>query len=174
MGYAVRSRADFVASYILGQEIAAGSDGTIYRVVPKTNVDRKPLALKVGRRVIQPSAVRELSMLEKARGHPHVVQLLGSFLWSDGREAKLFEEADRDLSSFLRMHGAAEVVAMDVAVQLGLGLDHLHMLKIIHRDLKPANVLVYLERTESLVTAQGYQGNSFFKAVFRIYDFSRR
>ncbi|MGH7136132.1 MAG: protein kinase domain-containing protein, partial [Pirellulales bacterium] len=49
----------------------------------------------------------------------------------------------RDLSSIVHKHGPlTPVQALELALQIGKGLEHAHQQGIVHRDIKPANVLL--------------------------------
>ncbi|KAJ9471001.1 Cyclin-dependent kinase 1 [Diplonema papillatum] len=93
---------------------------------------------------VEPSSLREVSLLRLLRGHDHVVashevhhHMHGVYL--------IIERGEQDLTALL--HAAQGPLPLSLqksyARQLLAGLHHCHARMVAHRDLKPANLLLF-------------------------------
>lgn len=86
---------------------------------------------------------------EKASEHENVVKLYGRkvFCGHDAFDALLVcERMQGDLRQLIETEALGEEFlqeeALDISIQIGKGLKHVHECGLIHMDLKPANVLI--------------------------------
>ena len=108
-------------------------------------------AVKVFKSGLEELALKEVKILAKLH-HPHVVQLLGVSVDSDGTFSMVMEFKSKNLRELIesRMQNLNICVdvgpfylseAMDVMVKIALAVAYMHSRGIVHRDLKPFNVL---------------------------------
>ena len=104
----------------------------------------------------------EVAALQKAKGHPNVLQLLHHAI-IDGEFWIITEYCDgSDLSNFAeRIHPGLDQ-KLDIMAQLALALSHMNNLKpeaIIHRDVKPGNILVKAEGEKHVIKLADFGAN---------------
>jgi len=143
--------------YQLEELLAEGGMGRVYRAtLSGAEGFRKAVAVKVikpldkgGREQAEAAFVRE-ARLCGLLAHPNVVDVY-DFGVHEGHPFLAMELIQGwPLDEFLQLHGPPPATAaLDLAIQVGEGLQHAHELKIdgehvalVHRDLKPGNVLV--------------------------------
>lgn len=136
---------------LLGDPIGSGGFADVYRAVDHLEASRSDeravVAIKVLRAVDDEEGrarfTRELRLLEDF-DHPHVVSIIDSGTDHEGRPWYAMPLAIGSLTDELPTIGGADdhlQRVVDVAVQVGVGLAHLHDRGIWHRDLTPGNVL---------------------------------
>jgi serine/threonine-protein kinase len=131
--------------YRIERQLGSGGMSVVYLAEDLRH--GRPVALKVLRPEIAAALGRERFLQEirlTARlDHPHILPMLDSgedsgVLWYTMPYVK--GETLRDL---LRREAQLPLdVALDVAHQIALALDHAHRDGVIHRDLKPENILI--------------------------------
>jgi serine/threonine protein kinase len=90
--------------------------------------------------------LREVSVLATLN-HPHIVKLLCTSD-DDSEVSFVMELMPMSLSAFIEERwkaspgGMAPAAAVDIMLQMALGMEYLHGQDIVHRDLKSSNVLV--------------------------------
>ncbi|HEX4521495.1 MAG TPA: serine/threonine-protein kinase [Gaiellaceae bacterium] len=133
-----------VGSYELVELIGEGATGAVHRAL---GADGTEVAVKLLRAEYANEAVVRARFLREARitgeiGSLHVVQVFEA--GDDGETAYLVMPLYRGGSLAGRLEaGPVELCeALDLAAQLGKGLDVLHDRAILHRDVKPSNVLL--------------------------------
>ena len=136
---------DEIGRYRLGEALGEGATGVVYRA---TADDGREVALKLLRPEHAQEGVARRRFLREARiaaeiDSPHVAPVLEA--GETGETVFLVLPLYRDGSLAARLRerrrlGVDETV--DLAAQLGRGLDALHARGILHRDVKPSNVLL--------------------------------
>jgi serine/threonine-protein kinase len=135
-----------VHGYRIGEAIASGGFGTVYRAV---GPDGRPVALKVlhaelaSHRSLLRRFALEARTLELIR-HPNVVHVEELGHLEDGRPYFVMELLEgADLATHLRARGRLPVAeAMAILRPLCDALDAAHDLGIVHRDVKASNVFL--------------------------------
>eukprot|EP01059_Diplonema_ambulator_P007315 TRINITY_DN16790_c0_g2_i1.p1 TRINITY_DN16790_c0_g2~~TRINITY_DN16790_c0_g2_i1.p1 ORF type:complete len:587 (+),score=189.35 TRINITY_DN16790_c0_g2_i1:40-1761(+) len=135
-----------MATWEWGRFLGRGSYGSVYLAFEKGK--DKPMAVKVfdltGEMGQCQSLLREVKVMKKASGHPHVVHCHASMFDSRGKLCIVMEfMAGGNLSSLLKARNTlSESTAAICVRQVIEGVAHLHSLAIYHRDLKGENILV--------------------------------
>ena len=95
------------------------------------------------RTLTAPVGIEEVYVLDRCRGHPHLVQLLDVFEDSQGRTNLVCAHGGKDLAAIVKDAGRGlEPLAVRQVVGGTLqALRHLHSIGVIHADVKPANIL---------------------------------
>jgi len=133
--------------YQIDALVAAGGMGFVYRATDQR--DRRPVAVKVMRTLLQrdPVAVHRFKREVRAAQHlihPNTVSVFDYGLTQDGFLFLVMEWLrGRDLRRLLRTHGCMDPVsAAQIAVQVAWSLNEAHNRGIVHRDLKPENIFI--------------------------------
>lgn len=140
------------------KKIGIKGDGSYSRVY---SAKSKEDLFAIKRNIIDSEAdffgsVRELDILARLNGHPHIVGIeaisignpftetfspVSCFTYKDDRVHFIFEEAQYDGVIFFQQATWEE--KKKCMVHLLLGIEYCHAKNIIHRDLKPANLLIF-------------------------------
>ncbi len=108
---------------------------------------REPLALKVlsSKYVSHPEMIehfmREAEIIE-ITNHPNIVKLYGHGKWAGGVYIAMEFIQGISLRQMILQEAMSLKRSLEVVVQIGHALTHLHAHGIIHRDLKPENILL--------------------------------
>jgi len=148
---------------IRGSKLGEGTFGIVYEATSPNSKTKYAVKRNLMEGPISFIGVaREVDVLNKLRGHPHIVHLekvamgqpfvdrpmspLSGKERTSQRDDKLhfvFRAASYELHKFI--YGATSVdfsLIKRYMVHMLLGLEYMHHKKIIHRDLKPSNVLI--------------------------------
>ncbi len=134
-----------IGGYRLGAEIGEGATGFVYRA---TDDDGREVALKLLRPEHAQEGVARSRFLREARiaaeiDSPHVAPVLDAGETGGTVFLVLPLYRDGSLATRLRERGSLDLdETVDLAAQLGRGLDALHARDVLHRDVKPSNVLL--------------------------------
>lgn len=138
----IKAKTDQQGRFILGQ----GGFGAVYLVeYNKTLAAMKQIIPHMAndKQVLQ-DFQKECELLRAIR-HPNVLFFLGACLKQDNMFFLTEYMEHGDLFSLIANkddNAAWEKCGRDIALQIALGLNHLHSNKIIHRDMKSLNVLI--------------------------------
>jgi eukaryotic-like serine/threonine-protein kinase len=144
---------EVVGGYRLEEPLGEGAVGIVFAA---RDADGRRVALKLLRSELAEDRVVVARFEREARlahdlGTPHVVPIL-ELGRSEGIEFLAMPYyAGGSLALRLRLLGPLAVnETVDLAAQLGRGLDALHARGVLHRDVKPSNVLLDGEGTAAL------------------------
>jgi serine/threonine-protein kinase len=138
-----------IGAYRLLEEIGAGGMSTIYRG-EQAALDR-PVAIKELRAPL--AADEEMAQrfereakASAALSHQNIVQIF-DFIRKGGNAYIVMEYVDGvDLARVLRETGRLPLhLALPIAHQVCLALEHAHRRGLVHRDVKPSNVMISTE-----------------------------
>ena len=134
-----------VGSYRLEEILGEGSAGIVYRAVAPDGerVAVKLLRPELAENVVASTRFRREARLAGELATRHLVPILELGESDDITYLVLPFYSGGSLASRLRVLGPLGVEeTVDLAAQLGRGLDALHERGVLHRDVKPSNVLL--------------------------------
>ena len=135
------ARRESAKLYSLGVALGNGSFGEVFAGTRKA--DNRAVAIKRLRKMANNGfneILAEAVILDRIRGHPHVVQLLDVFELGTQMHF-VFEDGGHSLSEMLRSRPSLAQIRT-VAVHIQDALAFVHSIGLLHADLKPANVVV--------------------------------
>ncbi len=136
-----------IGPYLLVRFLGRGAFGEVWLAERDSAIAKSLLAVKLPlHAAVDLNAVRkEAEVWVRAGNHPNVLPLFEANIY-DGQVVIVSEYApDGCLKQWLGKYGGKAPsfdVAVDMAMAVLAGLEHLHVRGIVHRDLKPANVLM--------------------------------
>jgi serine/threonine protein kinase len=133
--------------YRLGERLAVGGMGEVYRAVNET-VSR-PVAIKLLKRELadRPEAVRRFLREGRATNrvdHPNIVKVVD--VDQDGDQLFIVQDLleGEDLAKLLKRSGRRLAVGevLDIIIPIADALGEAHAMGLVHRDLKPGNIFL--------------------------------
>ncbi len=134
-----------IGGYKIEKIHRVGGMGIIYLAIhPKTSE-------QVIVKVLLPKYLKDREMLSRlvrearvmgVSNHPNIVKLFDLGQWEEGIFVAMEYVEGVSLRQFTRERALTPQKALEIILQIGYGLSHLHAHGIIHRDLKPENVLI--------------------------------
>jgi hypothetical protein len=131
--------------YTFGEKLGEGVYGEVYEGFRSGRL----LAVKFIKAcdTARTDAAAEAYVLDRCRGHPHIVQLVDVFrgIRPNGMSpeyALVFQHAGVALTSLIRRKTLSSQAARSAMAAIVAGVGHLHGLGLVHGDVKPCNVLV--------------------------------
>ncbi|MCH9704416.1 MAG: serine/threonine protein kinase, partial [Chlamydiae bacterium] len=108
---------------------------------------REPLAIKTlsSRFVSHPEMVERFlheAQIIEITNHPNIVRLLGHGQWEEGVYIATEFIQGISLRQMILQQAMSLKRALEIVIQIGHAITHLHVHGIIHRDLKPENILL--------------------------------
>jgi Protein kinase domain len=138
---------DRIGPYQLINKLGAGGFGEVWLAQDFSGSSPREVAVKtpLDAEIDLDALLQEATLWARATGHLNVLEFLAARVF-DGQVVLVSEYApDGSLKDWLRRNGGrAPSVGAAVEMALGIlaGLEHLHARSIIHRDIKPENVLL--------------------------------
>jgi serine/threonine protein kinase len=136
-----------IGPYCLKEVLGRGAFGEVWLAEKDSALAKMRLALKlpIGVTVDIDEVRKEAELWMRAASHPNVLPIFEADIY-DGQVAIASEYAqDGSLENWLNKHGGKApsiAAALEMAMGVLSGLEHLHVRGIVHRDLKPANILM--------------------------------
>jgi serine/threonine protein kinase len=135
--------------YEICKTLATGGTAVLYKAI-QTSLDRPVVIKKLHSHLISdPNFTRRFQLEAKSAAsldHENIVRII-DFGCSEGNYYIVMEYIDgpslKDVLSSRRILG--EELALLIAREICMGLDHAHQHGIIHRDIKPANIMITSE-----------------------------
>jgi len=146
-----------------GDKLGEGTFGIVYSTASEETGEQRALKrLLAEDKTSFISAVRELDILNKLRGHPYIVQLT-AVIFGESDVASCFsplqghdranqrddaihfefEFAKSDLHNYIYAEQPDYALIKQYMVDILLGMEYMHGHGILHRDLKPSNILLF-------------------------------
>ncbi|MBD0370391.1 MAG: protein kinase [Pyrinomonadaceae bacterium] len=141
---------DKIGPYTLISKLGRGAFGVVWLAEKRTAITTTKVAIKIPNdEDIDLEAIRqEASLWVHASGHPNVLPIIDADIYDEQIVIVSEYAPDGSLSKWLEKHGGkapTTEAAVEMALGILSGLDHLHKRNIIHRDLKPDNILLQNE-----------------------------
>ncbi|CAN8277917.1 unnamed protein product [Cochlearia groenlandica] len=141
--------------WVVTSFLGKGSYGSVYLAKTTTLGQEQSLPREIAIKTVELSRASRLKnearFLERLEGSPHIVSYYGHVFTDDKKDSdktlynSVLEYCEaRCLEKQIKAHkgiGLGERVARKVAVNVLLGLKHIHGKNIIHGDIKPKNIL---------------------------------
>ncbi|MES2345622.1 MAG: protein kinase [Chlamydiota bacterium] len=134
-----------IGPYKIESLLAKGGMSLLYLGLhPKS---KQPIVVKV----LSPEYVTEAQAIEHflkeahiitLTDHPNIVKLYGEGKWEQGLYIAMEMIHGITLRQFIAQQSLSLKRTLDIILQVGYALIHLHSYGIIHRDLKPENILI--------------------------------
>lgn len=121
-------------------EIGRGSFGNVYKVLSRD--DHNQYAVKVTNDKRSVVHRGEASRMLKFPPHQHCIQLVNA--WEEDFRIHIQMELCKiSLETYLNVHHSVpERTALEIFLDIALGLQHLHFYGLIHLDIKPSNIMI--------------------------------
>lgn len=135
----------FIGPYKIEALLDTGHISQLYLALdPKTHT---PVVVKVLADTLRKNAVMLERFFKEAKiitmtNHPNVVKLIDQGSWEGGIYIAMEFIHGISLKKPILQNTFSEKKALQIALQVGYALCHLHAHGIIHRDLKPENILI--------------------------------
>jgi len=166
------TKKDFIAKYVIGDQIGKGGFGEVYNGV------RKKDGLKVAiKKVYKDTRVKEdknknipleVALMEQVSDVPGVIKFLDYFDMSDCFYIVMERFNSMDLFDFITDHGPLpENIARDMFKQLVDTVMDCHKKGMIHRDIKDENILVNLNTHK--IKLIDFGSGTFYESSDKIY-----
>jgi len=145
-----------IGSYQLGEMLASGGMGTVYKAFRADNQFEKQVAIKLIRKEIatdqmQHQFLRERQMLAHLE-HPHIARLYDGGVTEEGLPYLVMEYIDgQPITEYCDEHRLTVEQRLQLFLQVCSAVQYAHQNLIIHGDLKPGNILATSEGTPKLV-----------------------
>ncbi|GEM_PF-2017724 len=148
-------KGDKIGPYTLFEKLGRGGFGVVWLAEKHSALAVTKVALKLPNDDdIDLSAIqREAALWVQASGHPNVLPIIDADIYDEQVVIVSEYAPDGSLAVWLKRNGGKAATtndAVEMAIGILSGLEHLHSKRIIHRDLKPANILLQ-GRTPRLV-----------------------
>jgi serine/threonine protein kinase len=136
-----------IGPYLLLKFLGRGAFGEVWLAERESAIAKNRLAVKLPlQAVLDLSAIRkEAEAWIRAGNHPNILPMFEANVFENQVVVVSEYAADGSLREWLDRHGGhapSVEVAVEMAMAILSGLEHLHVRGIVHRDLKPANVLM--------------------------------
>eukprot|EP00928_Gymnodinium_smaydae_P079629 TRINITY_DN63507_c0_g1_i1.p1 TRINITY_DN63507_c0_g1~~TRINITY_DN63507_c0_g1_i1.p1 ORF type:complete len:343 (-),score=53.99 TRINITY_DN63507_c0_g1_i1:200-1228(-) len=133
----------WIEGYIINEKIGSGATGVVYRAssLRASSTDEYAVKIYGGARALQ-QFERETEFLKLVRGHPNVVNLVGS---QQGPCLAIMMPFYRgqSLEAYVRQcSGLSEFAAACIMRKVLAAAQHVHQCGVLHRDIKPENMIV--------------------------------
>jgi serine/threonine protein kinase len=126
--------------FVMCEPAGAGQFGEAFRSTARANGQGVIIKRLRPKRSQEHDVIAEAAVLDRLRGHAHIVVLLDAFL-AKGVYHLVFEDGGRSLESLLEpLPSLAEIRA--IASHGASALEYIHSLEILHADIKPPNIVV--------------------------------
>jgi serine/threonine protein kinase len=130
-------------NYALLEKLGEGTYGMVYKALDKNTGSH--VAIKKykddGCDGVQPSIIREISILKSLSGAENVVQL--QTIFTEGRDVfVVMEYLENNLKNYCRKNKLKHCDIKRIMYQILNGMNHCHEKGIMHRDMKTENILV--------------------------------
>ena len=136
-----------IGPYCLLEFLGRGAFGEVWLAERQSTIAKSRLAVKLPVHASVDLGIirKEAEIWVRAGSHPNVLPIFEAEVY-DAQVVIVTEYApDGSLKRWLNRHGGKAPSfesAVDMAMAILAGLEHLHVRGIVHRDLKPANVLM--------------------------------
>jgi serine/threonine protein kinase len=126
--------------FVWCEMVGSGQFGEAFRGTARANGQDVIVKRLNPKHTKENAVIAEAAVLDRLRGHAHIVVLLDAFL-AKGVYHLVFEDGGQSLQSLLDpLPSLAEI--RSIASQCASALEHVHSLEIVHADFKPPNIVV--------------------------------
>jgi serine/threonine protein kinase len=149
--YQGRTRGLVLGNYVLLEKIGEGGMGQVYKAEHRRM--KRVVAIKVlpPHIVKSPDTLRRFQREVEAAArleHPNIVTAHDADEFQGVHYLVMQYVDGSDLSTIVRKQGAFPVAkAVELALEIGKGLQYAHQKGVVHRDIKPANILLDAQGT---------------------------
>jgi serine/threonine protein kinase len=143
-----------IGNYQVLRELGRGGMGVVYLVEHVELKKKFALKLILPHRLVNPEAIDRFRREIKSQGkiaHPNVVTATDAGQHEHSPWLVLEYLSGQNLGQVIRRGRLSVADACEIAMQVAIGLSHIHACNLVHRDIKPSNIMLTEDGTAKIL-----------------------